>query len=1039
MVMSNTSPPSPLVVVSSVSQDGEWLKAFRPHLNMLALYRDLEVWDETDIEAGSDRYQELDRRMKSARIVICFISVDYLIAIREFEAFDYLLEERQRGGLLLLPILIRPCFWEIVPWLKCIQMYPRDKQPVSTHYQGREEEVFKEVVLDVYNRSQEPTLESQTRSGSFRGVDFSLGITTREAAQAIVMGDVVLAAPAEPDLPAGVRENAQRLPETGRKLFGRAGELALLDAAWASEKTNVISLIAWGGIGKTTLVNRWLDRMRADGYRGARRVYAWSFYSQGTKEQVTSSDLFFDETLRWFGAAGFEQRSIWDKAELLADLIRREPTLLVLDGVEPLQSGGDFDHGTFRDGGLQWLLKELIRDNPGLCVVTSRVPLTDYQEDTTVAPATLQIRDDGTIDKYPYGVAVQVNLETISPAAGRDLLKTEFVQGTNAELEQATRDFGCHALAVSLLASWLHEIPGHHVCGRDRIPELDVPEEEGKHARRVLAAFEDLLGESAELELLRIMGLFDRPAQTDLVEAVLGGDTIDGLTLHCGADFRATLASSLERLRRLRLLAPASEHRPNDIDCHPIVREHFAAQLAERLPDGAREAHRRLYEHLKRSAPERPDNLTDMMPLFDALKHGIKAGLIQESFEDVLWARILISDKEKFAIDKLNAPGSVESALAAFSDQGSSTPSAELSSEQQIQFLFNRGHCHRALGRPRDAAEAFRVALKLEVTLVEPTRASRLAARLSQALLTMGKPLESLLFAGKAVEFADSLEDSAGRNRDRYDKRTTLATTFHYIGLSDLAGQFFEEAERLHGRQLEGRRGFKYWVYLIDRNDFMEVRRRTQSLLDGGVFRGASPKLGEALPNLALGMAHLKENNSQTATELFDRAITVLREADYQDYLCRGLLYRAALWRGQFEVTPRRAADDAGDTFKRELQRKAERDLAEAEAIAGRGSMLIWQIEAALERTRLYIAMMNAEGGKAKEELLGMARDKLAEARRLVKQTEKPYEPHAPDWADWKPPEYISVFREGEIVGYHHRNQEIDRLQLIIDQHADVE
>mgnify|MGYP005738945157 CR=1 FL=1 len=43
-------------------------------------------------------------------------------------------------------------------------------------------------------------------------------------------------------------------------------------------------------------------------------------------------------------------------------------------------------------------------------------------------------------------------------------------------------------------------------------------------------------------------------------------------------------------------------------------------------PPHLQEAHRRLYEHLKQSAPQRPDNLNDMMPLYHAVAHGCKAG-----------------------------------------------------------------------------------------------------------------------------------------------------------------------------------------------------------------------------------------------------------------------------------------------------------------------------------------------------------------------------------------------------------------------------
>ena len=50
-----------------------------------------------------------------------------------------------------------------------------------------------------------------------------------------------------------------RLPEIPYKtLVGRDNELKLLDDAWTDQTTRVISLIAWGGAGKTSLVIEWL-------------------------------------------------------------------------------------------------------------------------------------------------------------------------------------------------------------------------------------------------------------------------------------------------------------------------------------------------------------------------------------------------------------------------------------------------------------------------------------------------------------------------------------------------------------------------------------------------------------------------------------------------------------------------------------------------------------------------------------------------------------------------------------------------------------
>ena len=240
--------------------------------------------------------------------------------------------------------------------------------------------------------------------------------------------------------------------------------------------------------------------MHADNYRGAKRVFAWSFYSQGTGERVTSADIFIAEALKWFGDAEManSNASPWDKGQRLADLMRKEKTLLFLDGMEPLQSYLDFERGKIKDPALAVLVAELAKENPGLCVITTReniVDLADY-------PRTTQ----------------QIDLEQISAEAGRALLRVGGVLGTDAELEQAARDFGLHALALNLLSAYIHEIPGHHISNASEIPDLDIPLQEGKHPRCVMTAFEKRFGESAEVDLLRILGLFSSPAEKERLQ-----------------------------------------------------------------------------------------------------------------------------------------------------------------------------------------------------------------------------------------------------------------------------------------------------------------------------------------------------------------------------------------------------------------------------------------------------------------------------------------------------------------------------------------
>ncbi len=230
------------------------------------------------------------------------------------------------------------------------------------------------------------------------------------------------------------------MPVTGPDLFGRDAELQMLDDAWANPNTNIITFVAWGGVGKTALVNHWLkQRMARDNYRGAERVYGWSFYSQGTSERAASADLFIDQALRWFGDTDPTQGSPWDKGERLASFIRQTRTLLVLDGLEPLQHPPGPQEGRLKDAALQALLVELAAHQPGLCVISTRERVGDLVE-------------------FENGTVVQHDLEQLSPQAGAQLLRALKVKGDDEELEEAAREFDGHAFSLTLLGSYLDEV-----------------------------------------------------------------------------------------------------------------------------------------------------------------------------------------------------------------------------------------------------------------------------------------------------------------------------------------------------------------------------------------------------------------------------------------------------------------------------------------------------------------------------------------------------------------------------------------------------
>ena len=132
------------------------------------------------------------------------------------------------------------------------------------------------------------------------------------------------------------------------ELIGREAELKLLDDAWAKaiagepKRPHVLTFVALGGEGKTSLVAKWLAQLAHQDWPGCDAVFAWSFYSQGTRDQLAaSSDLFlFPSAIDQWGFAAVEAMASGLPALLaagsgVATRMADCPGLRVLPGGDP--------------------------------------------------------------------------------------------------------------------------------------------------------------------------------------------------------------------------------------------------------------------------------------------------------------------------------------------------------------------------------------------------------------------------------------------------------------------------------------------------------------------------------------------------------------------------------------------------------------------------------------------------------------------------------------------------------------------------------
>ncbi|HEY6139957.1 MAG TPA: SEFIR domain-containing protein [Thermoanaerobaculia bacterium] len=811
------------------------------------------------------------------------------------------------------------------------------------------------------------------------------------------------------------RVKLTHLPAAGPLLIGREAEMARLDAAWHDPAKHVISIVARGGEGKTNLVRYWLNKMSAENWPSVEAVFAWSFFSQGTQDKAASADQFVDQALRFFGETDPESiKSPYARGERLAELIGAGRNLLILDGLEPLQyPPSGMMGGRLKDPALQTLLSGLSMRNAGLCVITTRESLPELAAGhDTISP--------------------EIELTALSDKAGAELLQRLGVTGTDAQRTYVSRRLGGHALSLQLLGSYLDEVYDGDVTRAGKVALLDqdplssiLESYERWLSGRTLAPDDPGRAEversgAPMLSILRLLGLFTGPAEMGLIDVLRAAPAINGLTEPLVGLSPVEWKRALARLRKLKLI----DNDRTAIDAHPLIREHYAAQLAEQFPEAAREAHGRLFDQLKKSAPELPETLQEMMPLYAAVRHGCQADRWQEALDDVFHERIR-RGREGYSRRKLGAFGMDLEAMSGFMSDDSYTPTAHLSESARAWVLEVMGFSLKALARLHEARRLLEVGLDMTIQQESWLRAAGDALNLSGVHLVLGEVSTAVRWAAQAIELSDR------QDVEKYDivfSVACLGKALHAAGAFDAALAAFDDQLKVHRARsaypiLYSVQGFDYRELLLDSfqtptpetvRQAREEAQETLKLYEKELSIAGS--LDYARDHVTLARTYLLENSvtpgrslGKSASFHAEKAMALFRDAGEQNYLLYGFLCRAAVRR----TWP----DLESDSLKR-----ADNDLAEVEQIANRSGMISWQIEAGVERTRLHLA--RGEKDEAKK--------KLEETKLLIHKTMAPFVPYRPQWGEWQPPSYVNTFAEGEMVGYNRCKADIEALEQLL-------
>ncbi|MEZ5453786.1 MAG: ATP-binding protein [Thiothrix sp.] len=411
-------------------------------------------------------------------------------------------------------------------------------------------------------------------------------------------------------------------------IFGRSRDAGLLSTAWANPQTRLLLLHGPTGIGKTALLHKWLHSLQQKGWHDAEAVYVWSFYPPDLAHSVLDPvEEFFQHALSWFGGKEAAHSPKLLQGEVLAKLVQTHHVLLVLDGLEILQSQGGSSIGRLVDPRLNSLLECLAEHSPGLCVAVSRKPLL------------------GNFSGKP-GVK-RHELEMLPVEDGVRLLRYNGVTGEDDKLREMAVDFGQNPLTLNLLGGYLAVWHQGDWRRMDQIPILLDHVDEGRQVRRLLMANAVELADTPEEALLYLLSMLYRPTRMDTLANLIEASRSwpfgwfqkkrqDSYASRIGAFGRLNKRKQYAAVLQLRQLGLVSLS--GGCFCLPQwVRETYQRQLKYDWPITWKETNRRLML-FHSTLPKEPE-LPDISPLLATLPQPRVATKLTEAMASAAAAR----------------------------------------------------------------------------------------------------------------------------------------------------------------------------------------------------------------------------------------------------------------------------------------------------------------------------------------------------------------------------------------------------------------
>ena len=138
------------IFISYSHRDADWLRRLQVFLRPLEREGLIERWDDTRLRTGQRWEDEIEKALASAKVAILLISADFLASdfITNNE-LPPLLAAAQSKGLVVMPVLLKPCRFSRTPSLSVFQAVNPGLKPLVDMTEGEQDALWDRLTREI--------------------------------------------------------------------------------------------------------------------------------------------------------------------------------------------------------------------------------------------------------------------------------------------------------------------------------------------------------------------------------------------------------------------------------------------------------------------------------------------------------------------------------------------------------------------------------------------------------------------------------------------------------------------------------------------------------------------------------------------------------------------------------------------------------------------------------------------------------------------------------------------------------------------------